>query len=191
LRRGILELLPNAVSAPARLLSHSPVLTFVLLRWDAFNTWWNEKVVHFNLGEQLGLLERLGLHSPDLSDLGWGFAAGFIGWLLWIAWQIGRSAPTVRPDRLGRAYEKLCSKLARAGAQREPHQGPLAFADFVAERRPDLAGPVRELLELYAELRFGRGNQNATRAVREFEQRVRSLNVSRARSRAPEALPST
>jgi len=199
LRRGILELLPNAVSAPARLVSHSTVLTSLVLHWDAFNTWWNDKVVHFNLGDQLGLLERFGIHSPDLSDLGWGFAAGFIGWLLWIAWQIGRSAPSVRPDRLGRAYEKLCSKLARAGAQREPHHGPLAFADVVAERRPDLAGPVRELLAIYAELRFGRDSRKSsdnpgsadTRAVREFEQRVSSLNVSRVRPRAPQALPST
>jgi protein-glutamine gamma-glutamyltransferase len=197
LRRGILDLLPNAVSASARLVSHSTMLTSIVQRWDAFNTWWNDKVVKFNLADQLGLLEWFGIDSPDLSDLGWGFAAGFLGWLIWIAWQFGRSAPTLGPDRLGRAYRKLCSKLARAGAPREPHQGPLAFADFVAQRRPDLAASVRALLEMYARLRFGRDSlesgevPGSGRAVREFEQRVKNLNVSRARPRAPETLPST
>ncbi len=155
LNRGILDLLPNAVSAPARFVWSQHWLSSLLQRWDAVNTWWDDRVVKFNYDDQLRLLERLGFSSPGAQQLGWAFGAGLVGWLLWIAWQVGRSGPHVRPDRLARAYTALCKKLDRAGMTRQPHQGPLAFAGDVLGRRPDLDA-VHSLLERYSELRYGR-----------------------------------
>src|SRR5262249_26710050 len=48
LQRGILDFLPNAVSAPARLVRRSTFLTALLQRWDALNTWWNDDVIKFD-----------------------------------------------------------------------------------------------------------------------------------------------
>ncbi len=155
LRRGILDLLPNAVSAPARFVWSQPWLTAALQRWDAVNAWWKDRIVKFNYDDQVRLLQRLGFASPGVRELGWAFVAGLVGWLMWIAWQVGRSPRARKPDRLARAYARLCRKLARAGAARESHFGPLAYADEVAKRRPDLAQPVRSLLVRYAQLRFG------------------------------------
>jgi transglutaminase-like putative cysteine protease len=180
LTRGMLDLLPTAGSAQARLVHASPALTRLLQRWDAVNAWWNNHVLKFDYRSQLNLLSRLGIRSPDLATLGWSFVAALLLWLGWIAWQIGRGPPKQRPDRLARAYARLCGKLARVGIPRAAHQGPLAYADAVSEKRPELAQNVRVLLTRYAELRYGKAQPTAESYIselREFERAVASLSV--------------
>jgi transglutaminase-like putative cysteine protease len=181
LTRGIMDLLPNAVSAPARLVRRSPWLIDIFQHWDAANTWWNDHVVKFDYKAQLGILDRLGIDSPDLRDLGWAFATGLVAWLAWIAWHMGRAAPGPRPDRLARAYARLCRKLARVGLPRAPYQGPLAYADSIIEHRPDLAQAIRSLLVRYAELRYGRPARDSHPTdVAGFERAVARLSIGRA-----------
>jgi protein-glutamine gamma-glutamyltransferase len=179
LNRGILDLLPNAGSAEARLVRASSWLTALLQRWDATNAWWTENVLKYDFNAQIGILQRLGLDSPDASDLGWGLAGGLLLWMVWIAWQHGRSASPPRRDRLTLAYSRLCGKLLEAGIERAPHQGPLAFAATVRQRRPDLAGPVEALLNQYAQLRFGPAASNDAAALSSFERAVRQLACPR------------
>jgi hypothetical protein len=146
------------------------------------NYWWNERVVRFDFRSQTDLLRLLGIDAPDWQILGWLFAAGLVAWLAFIAWHVGRALRATPTDRLARAYLKLCRKLARAGAAREPHEGPLAYAAAVAARRPDLAEAVRALLDRYAELRYGHGMQDDARspAIVSFERAVARLRVQRA-----------
>jgi hypothetical protein len=82
-------------------------------------------------------------------------------------------------DRLARAYTKLCAKLAKAGAPREPHEGPLAYANTVDTRRPDIAATVRALLRRYAELRYGRNADARATEIAAFERDVSRLSVPR------------
>src|SRR5262249_52119441 len=148
----------------------------------AINTWWNDRIIKFNYDDQLGILRRLGFDSPRAEQLAWGFGVGLIGWMLWIAWQVGRGERAIRPDALARAYLALCRKLSRAGVPRPAHQGPLAFAAEVSARRPDLATQISSLLQRYAELRFGRAEAQSHREhIRDFEREVRRLKV-RARA---------
>jgi transglutaminase-like putative cysteine protease len=186
LRRGILDLLPNAVSAPARFVWSRPWLGTLLQRWDALNTAWNDRVIKFNFGDQLHLLQRLGIKAPRAEQLGWAFGAGLVGWMLWIAWQVGRGTPRARPDKLARAYIALCKKLGRAGVTRESHQGPLAFAGVVSRHRPDLPDDVHSLLLRYARLRYGRTEHNSYLAeVRTFEREVSRLALRARASETP------
>jgi hypothetical protein len=179
LRRGILDILPNAVSAPARFVWSQPWLASLLQRWDALNTLWNDRVIKFNYADQLQLLKRLGFKSPTAQDLGWAFGAGLVAWMLWIAWQLGRTTPRTRPDKLGRAYHDLCRKLEHAGITRQLHQGPLAFAGEISRHRPDLGSDMQPLLMRYAQLRYGpRQTDSYPGAVREFEQAVSRLKLS-------------
>ena len=182
LTRGLLDLMPQAGSAGTRLARSSPGLTALLQRWDAINTWWTNSVLKFDYRSQLNLLSRLGISSPDLQAVGWAFATALLSWLAWIAWQMSRGAPQARPDRLARAYARLCRKLARVGLPRAAHQGPIAYADAVGETRPDLSESVRELLMRYAELRYGapRGDSKAA-DVAGFERAVARLSVAKAR----------
>jgi transglutaminase-like putative cysteine protease len=152
--RGIFDLMPQELTARARLLHASPWLREWLQRWDSANAWWTNHVVRFDYQSQLGLLEQLGIRSPDARYLGWAFMLALCLWLAIIAWQLGRSFRPVRPDPLSRAYTRLCRKLARI-EPRAPHEGPLAFAATLIAKRPELRPAVLPLFERYAELRYG------------------------------------
>jgi protein-glutamine gamma-glutamyltransferase len=182
LRRGVFDLLPDALSASSRALRDVPWLFDARQRWDALNDWWNERVVRFDFGTQIDLLRWMGMQDPDWRELGWLFAAGLIGWLLFVAWHVGRALRATPMDRLARAYTRLCAKLAKAGAPRAPHEGPLAYADVVAARRPDIAGRAQTLLARYAELRFGHDSEANARApeIAAFEREVARLSLQRS-----------
>jgi transglutaminase-like putative cysteine protease len=170
LRRGVLDLLPGAGSVPERLLHRFSWLSQGPQAWDALNAWWGTQVVAYNYGSQLRLLNRLGFGDPGWQQLGWLIAAALAGWLVVIGWQFGRLRPATGPDRLARAYLRLCARLARFGPMRLPHQGPLAYAaTVVGPSQP--AQQARELLGLYARLRYGRVAPNAAQ-LQEFEQRI-------------------
>ena len=148
--------------------------------WDALNTAWNERIVKFDVNTQLGILARLGMHSADWTGLVAALGSGLVGWLMWIAWHIGRSAGPPPADRLARAYARLCRKLARAGVAREAHEGPLAYAERIAHDRPDLALRARPLLARYAQLRYGPlSGQAAAVAIVAFERMVLRLHIVR------------
>jgi transglutaminase-like putative cysteine protease len=179
LQRGIIDLLPQELSARARLLHASPWLAHLLQRWDAANAWWTSQVVKFDYDAQLDLLERLGIHTPDARYLGWAFMLALCGWLAIIAWHMGRGMRLARPDALARAYARLCRKLS-AIAPRAAHQGPLDFATALVQRRPDVRGSVLPLLTRYAELRYG-PPAPATREedIRAFRHAVAQLSITR------------
>jgi protein-glutamine gamma-glutamyltransferase len=185
LRRGLLDLLPQALSARERLMRESRWLSALLQRWDAANAWWSTHVVKFDLDAQLGLLTRLGVRAPDARYLGWGFMLVLSLWLALSVWRLGNGVPRVRPpDALARAYARLCRKLARVVQPRPHQQGPLDFAAAVSARRPDIASDVRPLLERYAQLRYGIPSPSpATRQrdVEEFTRAVARLRLPRGR----------
>jgi transglutaminase-like putative cysteine protease len=185
LRRGILDILPDAVSGGTRLLYSSPLLARLMQGWDALNTAWNERIVKFDVNTQLGILARLGVHSADWTALVTALGGGLIGWLAWIAWHIGRSAGPRPADRLARAYARLCRKLARAGIARDTYEGPLAYAARIGRRRPDLAARAQPLLARYAQLRYGPvSGQVAAVATAAFERMVLRWHVARRPRRA-------
>ncbi len=188
LERGLADLIPQSASAGERFMRDVPWAADLRLRWDAVNDWWNERVVKYNMRTQLDLLKWMGFDSPDWPLLGYLLSAGLIGWLLILAWQLARSSRGAPADRLALAYRKLCRKLARAGAPREPHEGPLAYATSLATLRPDLATSAGALLSSYAGLRFGNDVDEQSRpdAIKSFERAVSRYRTPRAQPFPPE-----
>jgi protein-glutamine gamma-glutamyltransferase len=170
LRRGILDLMPDAGSVPERLLHEFSWLQQGHQAWDALNAWWGTQVVAYNYGSQLRLLERLGFGNPGWQQLGWLLAGSLTVWLLGVGWQFGRLRQGRGPDRLARAYLRLCARLARHGPARQSHQGPLAYAATLP-LGPEATTQARELLKLYARLRFGSEAPTAQQ-LRSFEREV-------------------
>ncbi|MGB6603520.1 MAG: DUF3488 and DUF4129 domain-containing transglutaminase family protein [Steroidobacteraceae bacterium] len=176
MRRDLLDVLPGAESAQERLLRASPWLVRLLERWDAANAWWDERVVRFDYEAQLDVLERLGVHSPDIRAVGWAFVLALLGWLGVIAWHLGRSPRRARPDALARAYRRLCGKLARHGVVRAAHQGPIDYARAFAATHPGQDSGALALLARYAELRYGMPDpETRERDIEEFGRAVRRL----------------
>lgn len=181
LERGALDLLPEAMSASTRLLHGTPWLAPLLQRWDAANAWWNDRVVKFDYGAQVDILERLGVHVSDARTLGWAFVAALLGWLAIIAWHFRGAGSRPRPDAVARAYALLCRKLARSGIARAAHQGPLAYAEALRAGQRALAPEADALLKRYAQLRYGPpAPATHSREVAEFVRAVRRLRVARA-----------
>jgi protein-glutamine gamma-glutamyltransferase len=180
LSRGILDLLPNAVAGRSRLMQAAPWLTHLWQGWDALNTAWNERVVNFDVNAQFRILERLGLGSANWTTLIATLGSGLIGWLIWIAWHVSRTAAPRPLDPLARAYARLCAKLARAGIAREACEGPLDYAARIGGERPDLALRAQPLLARYAQLRYGPMSGNAAAAtVAAFERLVLLCRLGR------------
>jgi protein-glutamine gamma-glutamyltransferase len=193
LTRGILDFLPNAASVPERLMLEVRWLASIRQTWDAANAWWTNEVIGFDLNAQLNLLRRIGFEAPRPMQLVWVLAAAIAGWLALTTWHLGRLPRAPRPDRLARAYRRLCAKLARAGVPRASHLGPLGYAEAIARRRPDLAAAARPLLAAYADLRYGRDSAADSKArsadprasrLTAFERGVARLRASRQRKRA-------
>lgn len=183
LMNGLASLVPQAGSATDRFIREIPWLSDMRQRWDALNDWWNERVVKFDLQTQLDLLRWLGFESPDWRMLGYLLAAGLVVWMILVAWQIGRGLHAAPVDKLAKAYQKLCAKLAHAGIPREPHVGPLAYATSIGALRPDIAADAGALLSKYTQLRFGNEVAEADRtdAIRSFERAVGRFHPSRAK----------
>jgi len=187
LRHGVGDLMPNALSAPQRLLLDVRWLATLRDAWDAANAWWTTTVIDFNLPSQLALLEHLGFRAPQVGELGWALALGLILWLAAAAFQLGRIPRAAPREPLVRAYERLCRKLARAGFARRAHEGPLAYAESLARASPPLAAIAAPLLAGYARLRFGPvpASGRAER-IAAFERAVARLKLTR-RSRSARA----
>jgi len=184
LRRGVLDLMPNAFSASDRLLYRSAWLRGLLQRWGAANAWWGDHVVKFDYASQLDVLARLGIRSPDAADLGWGFTAALLLWLTVLAWYLGRAERARPPDALARAYLRLCRKLARVGEPRASHQGPLAYLAAISAQRPELASRVETLIECYARLRYGPpGTGREAQDIAAFARAVARVKLPRAAAR--------
>lgn len=182
LNRGVFDLMPQAFGAGERFMHGAPWLQRLLQRWDAANSWWTENVVKFEYSSQLDLLARLGVKTPDARSLGWAFMAALLGWLAILGWHMGRTAGAPAGDALARAYVRLCRKLARAGAARLPHQGPLDFAHSISQGQPQLHHEVQGLLERYAQLRYGVPTATQAREVADFSRAVTRLSLPRAQS---------
>jgi len=176
LRRGVLDVLSDAGSAPARLEHQFGWLDSLHQSWDALNAWWSTSFVGYNFGSQLSLLEWLGFSAQGWEQLGELLTAGLLGWMLAVNWGFARAPRRGGPDRLARAYGRLCARLARAGFVRAPHQGPLDYARALERGPQPLSTAATALLLRYAQLRFGAGEPTANE-LREFERSVEQLRT--------------
>ncbi|MCB1624911.1 MAG: DUF3488 domain-containing transglutaminase family protein [Pseudomonadales bacterium] len=163
LTRGVIDLLPNALSAPTRFMHHSPWLTRALMVWDGANHWWRENVVEFDFRQQLALLNNLGLGDTGWRGLGMLLAAGFIGWLVWIAYSLRHLMIRAQPDRVARAWQRFCTTAAGFVTPRASDETALAFVSRIATARPELGSAARDIADRYNALRYGRGMAAARR----------------------------
>lgn len=122
------------------------------LTWDYINFSWYLWVADYSLDRQTRFLAQIGLTTWSVPVMVLILAQLI---LLYALIQLRRRRPPRRRDVLKRHYEKYCRKLARAGVERRPEEGPLAFADRALAARPDLAPTIKAITERYIALRYG------------------------------------
>jgi protein-glutamine gamma-glutamyltransferase len=177
LTRDLYELLGFGAQGAAARLRSAPWIGHLLQSWEAMNAWWQDDVVGFNFIKQSNFLNSLGLHPEDWRSVALVLGAGSALWFAWLAWTL-RAQWSVRPrDALARSWLLLGRKLGRLGLARAAHEGPIAWSERIAGKRPDLAAQLAPLMRRYAELRYG---PNADpEQLSAFRRAVRALRLAR------------
>jgi transglutaminase-like putative cysteine protease len=146
----------QAVGAPARFrLSDRGLLVDLRYALDALDNYWNIWVMSYGSVRQQELLGILGIEKPTWRDMALALLLSVGGLLLGIAaWMFLRRPG--RGDPVQRDWQRYCTRLERLGLPRRPAEGPCDYAGRIRSRRPDLAGPVGRITELYILLRYGK-----------------------------------
>ncbi len=170
---GVYSALENPAVLPFLAQRDDSALRRLALAWDGINSGWNDWVLTYGAKRQRQVLSaglswvsgHVGTAALAIGILA-GAAMTALGFALW------RRRIAIDPE--SKAFELLCAKLARVGLIRNPNEGAIAFAERVAEERPDLANRVRLISGYYARLRYGRGCgpdmlRQLVRLAREFK----------------------
>lgn len=119
---------------------------------DYVNYSWHKNVLGYDTEDQASLMQRLIGDTSLLKRLGLMvviLSLLAVGLLLWTLY--GKRRQEHPADRL---YRRYCERLARAGLERSPGEGPRDFARRVADRRPAEAERARQVALLYVAMRY-------------------------------------
>jgi transglutaminase-like putative cysteine protease len=151
-------------------------------RVDAVNHNWQKWVIGFNADRQKSMYSEIGWHAPKPWQIavmiGGGLGAWGLAYLLWTRWS-GRPRPRDPLDKLWLAINR---QLARKGVPRRQSEGPLAYADRLANLWPQHAGLWRECARAYADVRYGQADPGAgVQRLRAVRAQIRQLSLERQR----------
>ena len=151
--------------------------------WDLANNHWNQRVIIYSRNQQRALFSGLGLkvHGWKAPAAGLAATLGVIGLYagglgLLSAWR-RRQRPRGPIDETLQTYLTFCLRLAGAGLPRAPFLGPRDYARSVIAARPDLERDVRQITDLYVNLRYARGGDPGR--LRVLKSRVRRFKPSK------------
>ena len=152
---GISRALPGALELPLFARLDAGFLKDAQLLFDALNHAWRRNVVGFDASRQRDVWRILKLDpSTPWQAVGLMAVAGAL-WigaaLAWFAWRRDRR------EQVALLWDDVCSRLARAGRPREPHEGPIDYPGRASARWPDYAIAFHAIGEAYAKLRYGAG----------------------------------
>jgi hypothetical protein len=176
--RGLNEALSADEPLVSRWQRRTPWLADVRLRLDALHQIWRERILFFDQDSQQQLLEWLNIPEPDGQKLVLVLTGALTLVLCWLTWQVRREVGPARKEPLLRAYANLCAKLAAAGIERLPHEGPEDYAARVARHRPDLGSAVTALCRHYSRLRYSAAPAPIT--IAQFSAAVRGFRAGSA-----------
>jgi transglutaminase-like putative cysteine protease len=171
--RNLAAAVPDTAALPFMARSAPQWLRDLRLNWDALTNRWNQWVLGYNSELQFAFLSRLGMEDITWQKLALNmtFGVGLMVGLLTLF--MLRHLFAQRPDKVQAAWLKLCSRLAKAGLPRAPHEGAQDYAERIAESRPDLAESIRDLAARYSALRYG-GERNEL-SLRAFSKAARAF----------------
>jgi transglutaminase-like putative cysteine protease len=188
LRRGLNDLLDSGASLTGRLFTQAPWLRRMRDTWDAASSFWQERIVNYNLNSQLSLLDKLGLEDFDYRAMALLLIGVCIGWGIWVMRVATRTAPRASPDALAKLWQQLALQLQHRGVAIAAADPPHALAIRAARHCPAAAPEIHACFDLYLQLRFGpQAASPPPTMVRELQHRLQKLaEASRGARPSPE-----
>jgi transglutaminase-like putative cysteine protease len=174
--RGLNDAKSADSSTESRWQYHASWLADTRLRLDALRVLWRERILLFDDGSQIKLLEWLHIPAPDGQRLVMVLAAALLLVFAWLTWQVRREIHPPPKELLVRAYAKLCAKMAAVGLPRLAHEGCEDYAARIADSRPDLEPAVDALCRQYSRLRYSAAP--TPQSVGQFDAAVRAFHPS-------------
>ncbi len=136
--------------------------------WDALNYNWSQWVLGYTPKRQRQMLDEAGLEDWDYGNLIIVLTSGLAAITLAIALLVLRKRPPAL-DPAAKAYAVFCRKLARAGFNRQPHEGPFDFARRVTGARTDLAHDVMAITQAYTVIRYAGSRVPSSQLVKQVQ----------------------
>jgi len=133
----------------------SNLIDGVRMVWDNMNYQWDLRVVAYDDDAQFEILANLGLKDlPGPVMIGSIFGLTFI--FLGIAGLWLRGVTRSTPPPVVKVWSKACRQIERlTGLERDPWEGPQAYATRAATARPGAASAIQAVADLYTRIRFG------------------------------------
>jgi len=136
---------------------------------DTLNMNWHIWILNYNNSKQAGMLEWLGLDYVGRYAINLAMLIICLS-IMFILWIFARRIPLRTEDKVTRLYSHFCSRLQRIGISRRPHEGPVDFADRAAKLHPELESEIRQITNLYTQIKYRGINSLVYR--RQFQQQV-------------------
>lgn len=177
IERGLGAALPAGERVPYLARVEMTWLKSLRLHWDSVNYHWQRGFVGFNLERQRDFLREFGLKgAPPWRLVALLAVAAFV----WGVAVLGVSRLRgSRVDAEVALWRAACRRLARAGLERRPDEGPLAYADRAAARWPMRAALIGEIARLYALLRYGPASAHSAELLAQLRAGVGALPPAR------------
>ena len=150
---NIATALPAGEPLPALVQINVDWVKTLRFRWEAVNNAWNQWVLGYNPDRQRELLSRFGLSVTDWKALG-SLLAGVCALLLLLlsAWTLYHR-PRIDPAR--RLWNKALRHLQRRRIKVADWEAPLALAERLERKYPQLGAAFREVAKHYCAARYG------------------------------------
>lgn len=152
--------------------------------WDLADNQWNQWVIIYARSQQRSFFTRLGLKTAGWKTpvVGLVIAIGIIGLyfggLMLISGIRLKTRSTGPVDNAHVAYQSFCQRMAGAGLPRAPFLGPRDYARWVISARPDLKGDVRQITDLYINIRYDqKGDKDTLRALKSKVRRFKPVKA--------------
>lgn len=128
-------------------------LNTMRLRLDAMEYEWNRRVVNYDEEVQVELFERLfGEVTEQKVLLLLMGLAGIV--IVAVGFTVIKIEAASKHDPVTKLYLRVNKELEKVDLGRMLGEGPLSYCDRVTAARPDLAGVMQQLTELYVELSY-------------------------------------
>jgi len=140
--------------------------------WDSLNNSWNQWVIGYDSLKQSQLLSHIGINSIKQMAIAMVIAI-IVALTALLLFSIYRSRKN--QDVVSSIYQRFCHKVSVIGLQRQPHEGPVDFAQRIIHQRPDLAPQILQINDLYIALKYR--PRHTQQQVRHLQQQVQRLKL--------------